>query len=90
MTSYNSIAFGTLIQDSLSKRYLAAYRTPLPNNWFRTELIAASQQSGRLRLALCTQAARQEGAVSMLAKPAGMAVTCPLNLMSIRAPVTHA
>jgi hypothetical protein len=66
-----------VIQDSLSKRYLAAYRTPLPNNWLRTELIAASQQSGRLSLALCTQAARQ------VAEPAGNAVTCPLNLTSV-------
>jgi hypothetical protein len=64
-----------VIQDSLSKRYLAAYRTPLPNNWLRTELIAASQQSGRLSLAPCTQAARQEGAVGMLAKPAN-AIKC--------------
>jgi hypothetical protein len=72
-----------LIQDSLSKRYLAAYKTPLPNNWLRTELIAASQQSGRLSLARSTQAARQEGAVGKLATPAGMAITCPLNLMSI-------
>jgi hypothetical protein len=72
-----------VIQDGLSKRYLAAYRTPLTNNRLRTELIAASQQSGRLSLALCTPAARQEGTVGMLAKPAGMAVTCPLNLMSI-------
>jgi transposase-like protein len=52
-----------MIQDSLSKRYLAAYRTPLPNNWLRTELIAASQQSGRLSLVRSTQAARQEEAV---------------------------
>jgi hypothetical protein len=72
-----------VIQDSLSKRYLAAYRTPLPNNWLRTELIAASQQSERLSLVRSTQATRQEEAVGMLAAPAGMAVTCPLNLMSI-------
>jgi hypothetical protein len=67
----------------LKKRYLAAYRTPLPNNWLRTELIAASQQSARPRLVLCTQAARQEVVVCMLVEPAGIAVTCPLNLTSI-------
>jgi len=72
-----------MIQDSLSKGYLAAYRTPLPNNWLRIELIAASPQSGRLSLARSTQAVREEGIVGMLATPAGMAVTCPLNLMSI-------
>lgn len=69
-------------------RYLAAYGKHLPNNWLGTELIAASQLSERANLAGHAHAVRQEEAVWGLARPAGIAVTCPLNLTFMYTPVT--